>query len=93
MRCLFRIVMVSILMTTITRATPPAPVPFGDVKISGELGTRLLKNFDRLEEEKYQPDHVFTDVITAANMRSFAIDPLPAESGLSDHAPLVIDVD
>ena len=59
MRRLFRILMLSILMTTITRATPPQPVPFGDVKISGELGTRLQKNFDRLEEEKYQPDHVF----------------------------------
>ncbi len=42
-----------------TRANPPQPVPFANLQISGELGTRLQKNFDRLEEEEYQPDHVF----------------------------------
>src|SRR4051812_3967597 len=59
MHRLFGILMLSILMTTTTRATLPQPGSFGDVKISGELGMRLQKNFDRLEEGKYQPDHVF----------------------------------
>jgi hypothetical protein len=46
-------------MAMTTRAIPPQPIPFADLNISGELATRLQKNFDRLEEEKYQPDHVF----------------------------------
>lgn len=37
----------------------PAPIPFGNIRIQGELSTRLWKNYDRLEESKYQPDHVF----------------------------------
>lgn len=36
-----------------------SPVPFENVAISGELRTRILKNMDRLEEPKYQPQHVF----------------------------------
>jgi hypothetical protein len=37
----------------------PVPIPFGKIHIQGELDTRLQKNYDRLEESKYQPDHVF----------------------------------
>ncbi len=37
------------------------PVDFNDLTIKGELITRIQKNFDRLEETKYQPDHVFLD--------------------------------
>jgi hypothetical protein len=33
--------------------------PVTQVLVSGELQTRILKNFDRLEETKYQPEHVF----------------------------------
>lgn len=32
---------------------------FDEIKMGGELQTRLERNMSRLEEEKYQPDHVF----------------------------------
>ena len=32
---------------------------FGEISIGGELKTRVMKSFDRLEETKYQPDNVF----------------------------------
>lgn len=35
------------------------PVPFAYQTMHGELQQRLLKNLQRLHEEKYQPDHVF----------------------------------
>jgi uncharacterized protein len=39
------------------------PISFKDIVISGELLQRLYANFNRLEEEKYQPQNVFlTDV-------------------------------
>lgn len=41
----------------------------------------------------YQPDHVFTDRTTRTMLRSATIDPRPAELGLSDHAPIVVDLD
>ncbi|KAA6322669.1 hypothetical protein EZS27_027809 [termite gut metagenome] len=34
-------------------------VPIEAITMKGELGTRIAKNFDRLEEAKYQPEHVF----------------------------------
>ncbi len=34
-------------------------VDFKDLSVGGELLNRMQKNFDRLEETKYQPDHVF----------------------------------
>jgi hypothetical protein len=40
-------------------AAPPAPIPFADLRAGGELEQRLERNFNRLEEEKYQPDHIF----------------------------------
>jgi hypothetical protein len=41
----------------------------------------------------HQADHIFTDAITAAAVRSFTIEPWPvAELGLSDHAPLLIEI-
>jgi hypothetical protein len=30
-----------------------------EVQVRGELNTRLMKNYDRMEEEIYQPEHVF----------------------------------
>ena len=42
----------------------------------------------------HQPDHLFADAETAATLRSFRIDPYPVEAhGLSDHAPLVLELD
>lgn len=38
---------------------PIYPVGLRHINMNGELRTRFLKNFDRLEESKYQPDHVF----------------------------------
>ena len=35
------------------------PATLSQVKVGGELRVRILKNFDRLEEKKYQPAHVF----------------------------------
>jgi hypothetical protein len=37
----------------------PELVAFDQIQMQGETGVRLARNFDRLEEEKYQPDHVF----------------------------------
>ena len=37
----------------------PQPISLSDLTVQGELLTRLLKNFNRLEEGKYQPDSVF----------------------------------
>lgn len=37
----------------------PSPVSFKSLNPGGELLKRLHKNFDRLEEEKYQPEHLF----------------------------------
>ncbi len=36
-----------------------SPASYTEINITGELSQRVHKNFDRLEEEKYQPDHVF----------------------------------
>jgi hypothetical protein len=42
---------------------PPTPFPipaaFADLRVTGELGHRLAANLNRLEESKYQPEHVF----------------------------------
>lgn len=35
------------------------PLGFSHVTVTGELRQRLMKNMNRLEETKYQPDHVF----------------------------------
>lgn len=40
-------------------ASTPEPIAFEDFKIEGELSSRLHKNFDRLEEDMYQPDSIF----------------------------------
>src|SRR6478672_8399220 len=32
---------------------------FDQIEVEGELKTRLLKNFDRLEDSRYQPQNVF----------------------------------
>jgi len=37
----------------------PEPFPLMDIKMEGELSTRLRKNFNRMEEKKYHPEHVF----------------------------------
>lgn len=42
----------------------------------------------------YQPDHVFADPETATLIRAVSIDPYPtADLGLSDHAPLVLNME
>ena len=48
-------------------ATVPQPVDFNHLEVRGELGVRLARNFDRLEEEKYQPDHVFLTLKQSGN--------------------------
>jgi hypothetical protein len=35
------------------------PVPFQSLYTGGELGVRINKNFSRLEDERYDPSHVF----------------------------------
>lgn len=50
--------------------------------------------FGSTNPRTHQPDHAFADEETAALVRSFAIEPWPvAVLGLSDHAPLVLEVD
>ena len=34
-------------------------IPFESVHVDGELKDRIMKNFNRLEEEKYRPENVF----------------------------------
>jgi hypothetical protein len=46
---------------------PPQPIPFDRIQIQGELEARIDKNFDRLEAEKYQPDHLFLTVKQSGN--------------------------
>jgi uncharacterized protein len=41
--------------------------PLGEFAASGDLRARLQNNFTRLEEEKYQPDHVFQREKEASN--------------------------
>jgi len=45
----------------------PQPVAFDQIQIQGELGVRLARNFNRLEEAKYQPDHVFLTLKQSGN--------------------------
>ena len=40
------------------RVVKVQPVAFDEVRMGGELRERVERNFRRLEEEKYQPDHV-----------------------------------
>lgn len=37
----------------------PQPADFESISIKGELSARIHKNFDRLEEDMYQPDSIF----------------------------------
>jgi hypothetical protein len=37
----------------------PEPIQFHNIEVFGDLQNRLSLNFNRLEEEKYQPDHIF----------------------------------
>jgi uncharacterized protein len=45
----------------------PQPVAFGQIQSEGEVGVRLARNFDRLEEDKYQPDNVFLTLKQSGN--------------------------
>ena len=42
--------------------TWPQAVPFADITVQGELRQRLLRNFSRLEAEKYQPQNLFRSI-------------------------------
>ena len=37
----------------------PEPVQFANIEMQGDLSNRIANNFKRLEEEKYQPSHIF----------------------------------
>lgn len=39
----------------------PIPIAFDSIRVNGELSTRALKNFDRLETEIYYPENVFPE--------------------------------
>lgn len=45
--------------TPIQSASSIKPVLLSELKVEGELKTRISKNFSRLEEEKYQPMNLF----------------------------------
>lgn len=40
---------------------------FGEIQMNGELQTRIERNFNRLEEQKYQPDNVFLTMKQSGN--------------------------
>ena len=42
-------------------------VPFSSIEIGGELKERVLMNFNRLEEEKYQPQNVYLNETLSGN--------------------------
>ncbi len=44
---------------SIAQSSGIVPASYEEIHILGELSQRVHKNFDRLEEQKYQPDHVF----------------------------------
>ncbi len=39
----------------------PVPVNFSEITMQGELLKRSMKNFDRLEDDLYQPGNIFSD--------------------------------
>ena len=41
------------------QSSPIRPIDFKDIKMSGELSTRSVKNFNRLETDIYHPENVF----------------------------------
>lgn len=43
----------------LSAGTKIQPIPFQNLHIGGELKTRIERNFQRLHENKYQPDNVF----------------------------------
>ncbi|MGN6643684.1 MAG: hypothetical protein ACTHKU_11870 [Verrucomicrobiota bacterium] len=62
----FRAVLMIVAMCWCAQAVPaaesrviPQPVLWENLQLGGELALRCDRNFDRLEEEKYQPDNVF----------------------------------
>jgi len=48
--------------------------------------------YGRRNPRAYMPDHVFADPATASLLVSATVDPAPAEAKLSDHAPVVVDL-
>ncbi len=64
-----------------------------DVSLDAE-GREGRTWFGATNPRQYQPDHAFVDPVTAQLARSFRIEPWPVETlGLSDHAPLLIEID
>jgi uncharacterized protein len=59
--CLFVIVLLTGTLSAINpvKEQTPVPIPFNDIRIEGELLTRAMKNFDRLESDIYTPVNVF----------------------------------
>ena len=47
--------------------------------------------YGRRNPRSYMPDHVFADPETAAGLAHARVDAAPAEAGLSDHAPVIIE--
>ena len=59
---MLRLLVVScILMLAVitSQGKVPSTLPFSSIRVKGELQERLERNFQRLEEEKYQPHKVF----------------------------------
>ncbi|MEI8334821.1 MAG: endonuclease/exonuclease/phosphatase family protein [Chloroflexota bacterium] len=49
--------------------------------------------YGRRNPRAYVPDHVFADPETAMLLASATVDPAPAEGKLSDHAPVLVNMD
>lgn len=67
----------------------------GWVDVSLDLEGHEVKTWYGFETtHPHQADHAFADAATSSHVRSFAVEPWPVvELGLSDHAPLLFDVD
>ncbi len=39
----------------------PSAMPFGNIRVDGDLKARIERNFNRLEEPRYQPAHLYSD--------------------------------
>lgn len=48
-----------VIATSLAAVDMPYPIAWSDCQTRGMLRQRLERNFDRLEQEKYQPDKVF----------------------------------
>jgi endonuclease/exonuclease/phosphatase (EEP) superfamily protein YafD len=51
-----------------------------------------VQTYYKPNRRPYQLDHVYADPVTEASVTSWRVDPSPVQLGLSDHAPIILDI-